>query len=590
MMPTTQGDRKPLSGSGEKPDAKTMAKAKEILALFAQTVSHMKLYPPSHSSVANFRNQFFARLNKFIDENDEFEIDILQNAFLYGGEVIYSDENVLRSLPYVFFKDGMKKLAFLSGLDLEELDVFLAVVREISLLPVDVGDIVDDLWQKDLAHIRYHAPDEYLESKVTVQQRIPSQFQVRPEELFRGRIELKPEDIAEMFARMRSNAQSAAHKDENYASRFAALDEPETQKLLAVLFSQRQIDPDKNFLDMTLELLHIEERPEMFSAILNFLQKYHKDQLQALDFVHAAQLLAQIDQIARAVTGKFPEKERALKDFRAVQREAFPEKDLLKAMCEDRVDKPAAFFAYLAQVGPPAFSLGAELVGHGPTEDVRAFALQFLEDIGRKDPRALAALTHDDRPDFTRIVVAVFGKVRDPQTIPFLADVLSFRNKASRLRAIQALGQFPDEPAHKILTTLLHDPDEDVRTQAAEVVRIAGDTAAIAELMQLAARKKFHGKSTAEKTALLKALGRSRSEEACALLAKILQTTALIGRRRVRETRLGAVAGLELNGGPAAIEALRTAARRAPRKIKAASRDALRRLKAGRSVPPGKTP
>jgi DNA-directed RNA polymerase subunit F len=590
MMPKTPGDRNPLSGGGETADAKTVAAAKEALALFAQTVSHMKLYPASHSSVANFRNQFFARLSKFLDENDELEIDIQQNAFLYGGEVIYLDENVLRSLPYLFFKDGMKKLAFLRGLDLEELEVFLTVVREISFLPIDVGDIVDALWQKDLARIRYDAPDDYLESKVTVQQRIPSQFQVRPEELFRGRIELKPEDIAEMFARRQSRTQSAAREDADYASRFAALDEEEARKLQAVLSAQRQIAPDKDFLDMILELLHIEERPEVLIGILTFLQKYHKYQLQALDFVHAAQLQTQIDQIARAVAGKAPEKERALEDFRTVQRESFPEKDLLKAMCEKRVDDPAAFFAYLAQVGPTAFPLGAELVRHGPSEDVRVLALRYLEDMGRINPRALAALAHDDKPDFTRIVVTVFGKIRDPQTIPFLANVLSFQNKASRLRAIQALGQFPDEQAHKILTTLLRDPDEDIRTQAAAVVRIAGDTAAIAELMHLAARKKFQRKTPAEKTAFLKVLGRSRSEEACTLLAKILQTSALIGRQRVWETRLGAVAGLEANGGPAAIEALRTAARRAPRKIGAASRDALQRLKAGRPDPPGKTP
>jgi hypothetical protein len=308
MMPKAYGGRNPLTGGGGAADAKAVAAARETIALFAQTVSHMKLYPASHSSVANFRNQFLARLDGFLELNGELEIDIQQNSFLYEGEVIYMDENVLRSLPYLFFKDGMKKLAFLPGLDPEELEVFLAVVREISLLPMDIGDSVDALWQKDLARIRYYAPDDYLESKVTVQQRIPSQFQVRPEELYRGRIELKPEDVAEMFVRMRSQARPAAREDADFAGRFAALDEEETRKLREALSTQRQIAPDKDFLDMTLELLHIEERPEVFIGILTFLQKYHKYQLQALDFVHAAQLLSQIGQIERAVAGKVPSK------------------------------------------------------------------------------------------------------------------------------------------------------------------------------------------------------------------------------------------------------------------------------------------
>jgi len=579
MMPSPHGDRNPLPAGGDSADPKTIAGAKETISLFAQTISHMKLYPASHTSVANFRSQLLARLNRFLVENDELEIDIQQNGFLYEGKLIYADENVLRSLPYLFFKDGMKRLTFLRGIDPEELDAFLGVIREMSLLPIDVGDIVDALWQKDLAHIRYFAPDDFLESKVTVQQRIPSQFQVRPEELFRGRIELKPEDVSEMFDRMRRRPQLAAGEEADYARRFATLDESETRKLEMVLSTQRQIPIAKNFLDMALELLNIEERPETFKGILTFLQKYHACQLQDLDFVHAAQFLGQIEQIAKAVAGKVPDKERALEDFRAVLRESFPGKDLRKAMDEERVGKPAAFFAYLGQVGTPALTLGADLALFGPSDHVRALAFQFLEDMERKDPRALAGLARDDQPDFTRIVVSVFGKIRDPRTIPFLAEVLSFRTQASRLQAIKALGQFPDGPAHKLLAKLLDDPDEDIRIRAAEVVRLAGDGEAIDKILKIVAPKKFHGKTPAEKTALLKALGRSRAVEGSDLLAKILQTSTLFGRRRVRETRLGAVAGLEANGGPAAIEALRTSARRSSGKIKMACREALEKLK-----------
>jgi hypothetical protein len=44
------------------------------------------------------------------------------------------------------------------------------------------------------------------------------------------------------------------------------------------------------------------------------------------------------------------------------------------------------------------------------------------------------------------------------------------------------------------------------------------------------------------------------------------------------------------NGGPAAVEALEAAAQRGPRRIKTASREALRRLKPGRGAGPDQIP
>jgi len=564
------------------PDLKTLASVKDILAVLAQTISHMKLYPSHHSSVIRFREQLMDKLTAYFVDADELEVEIQQNTFLFEGETVYRDENVLRSLPYLFFKDGMKKLAFLQGLDVEELEAFLATVREISLLPVDVGDIVDALWQRDLVHIRYFAPDDFLESKVTVQQRIPSQFQVKTEDLYAGRIDMKPIDVAELFARMRSAAQPVAQGEIDYVARFAPLDEAEMSALDSTIEAQRRIAPDKDFLDLTLELLNVEERFEVFSSILAFLKKFHAAQLQAQDFVHAAQMLGQVEQISQAVEGKAPDKAKAIADFKMALEDSFPEKELLKAACEKKIFDGEGFFLYLSRVGPPAFALGAELVGHGPNEDIRSRAVRFLEDMGRRDPKALSKLAEDLQPEFTRIVVAVFAKILDPRAIPLLGEIIGFKNKMSRLKAIQALGGFSDPAAQKILISVLRDDDEDIRTQAAAAVRLTGDPAVVAELIQSASRKKFLKKSSTEKAAFLKAIGRSGSAEAAAFLGTVALKPTLVERRRRRELRLAAVAALEAHGGPEARDVLRTAARRGSRRTKAASREALLRLVPGR--------
>ena len=381
-----------------------------------------------------------------------------------------------------------------------------------------------------------------------------------------------------MFARLRATKQPVAQEEIDYAARFAPLDDAEMTELGDTMEAQRRVAPDKDFLDLTIELLNIEERFEVFSAVLAFLRKFHAAQLQAHDFVHAARMLSQIDQISRAVEGRSPDKAKAIADFKIAIEDAFPEKELLKAACEKKILDTEGFFHYLSQVGTPALTLGAELVGHGPNEDIRGRAGRFLEEMGRRDPAALSRLAQDSQPEFTRIVIAAFAKILDPRTIPFLTDFLSFKNKANRVKAIQALGAFADPSAQKILKQLLGDEDEEIRTQAADLVRLAGDPETVAALIQEAQRKKFARKSPGEKGAFLKAIGRSGSADAAAFLGTVAFKRASLDRRRIRETRLAAVAALEAHAGPEAVEVLRNAARRGSKRVKAASREALVRL------------
>jgi len=212
-------------------DPKTLERVKEIFLLFAHAISAMKLFPPHHSTVLKFQDDLFEKLKKFLDENWELKIKIEENAFVHGAEIVYRDDNLIKSLPYLFFKDGMYALTFLRDLDRNELQGFLDTIKAASLLPADVGDIVDALWELDLTHIRYYAPDDFLEAKLasgrtdlgglnTDHYRLD--LRIDADELYKGRIDLSREDLEDISKRLLALRQKENKTETEFAPMSAA--------------------------------------------------------------------------------------------------------------------------------------------------------------------------------------------------------------------------------------------------------------------------------------------------------------------------------------------------------------------------------
>ena len=98
---------------------------KEILKLLAKTVSQVKIYPADHSAVKSFRDELLEKLTAYLEKYWKLEINIGEFCFDFQNQTIYHDPTPLKSLPFLFFKDGMQKIAFYKGLNDHQLQEFL---------------------------------------------------------------------------------------------------------------------------------------------------------------------------------------------------------------------------------------------------------------------------------------------------------------------------------------------------------------------------------------------------------------------------------------------------------------------------------
>lgn len=196
------------------PDAVDIArieKVKDLLHGLANTVSAMKIFPSEHATVTAFVNQLAERFAAFLDAYQKLQIGIEERSFTYEGKPVYTDEVAIKSLPFFFFKDGLQIFFFYQGLDRSEILEFLELIKAEAQKPAEDADIVVALWERDFPNIQYYAPDEFLENRIMGEARDPQAVRTMPglpgdlaqetievrvdtSKLTQGRIELDRED------------------------------------------------------------------------------------------------------------------------------------------------------------------------------------------------------------------------------------------------------------------------------------------------------------------------------------------------------------------------------------------------------------
>ncbi|MGB7294414.1 MAG: HEAT repeat domain-containing protein [Candidatus Aminicenantales bacterium] len=556
-------------------DPQQMEKAKEILLVLANAVSAAKLFPADHQTVANFVSDLHGRLTHYLDEYWKLELGIGERAFTLEGKSTYEDPHPVKSLPFFFFKDGMQKLYFYKGLTREELQGFLETIRSVSQLPPEEGDIVDALWEKDFANIRYLAPDDFLETKIGVGR--PS---LRPtierDKLSRGRIELAAEDLEEMRSTISSLGRASyleagAAGDSGSAvpaDPTAVTDEDEMREIDSLLQSSRHISPEDEYLNLVVELIYLEDRADQFPAIVAVLEQYHQDIVAKKEFAKAALLVRTLSEIRDRFAKTDKRKSELIGSVIGFLKRKSVLTELKDSVDFSSVKDMNGLLAYLKLFGPQAAVLIADIYEQVRNPEWRVAALEMLAKIGQEDIQALENLIQESRPALSQEVIRLLGEKQDRRFVTLLANVVSYKNPVIKKAAIRALGKISDEAANKILLGFLFDPNEDVRITALDNLKKTGDRQIVSHVAGFISEKDFAKKSAPEKKALFDVLGRSDSEEACAFLAGILGKVPFLPKPKNTELCLYAVSALTGMKHPRSLEILVKGSKRRNLKIR----------------------
>lgn len=573
-----------------KTDEAKLEKVKDIVNLLARTVSLIKIYPPHHSSVKNFTDELLEKLTSFLDKRWKLELDIEEFSFIYQGKIVYHDESAIKSLPFLFFKDGMQKLFFYKGLKKDQFDEFLELIKKYYESPPGESDMVSLLWEKDFANIRYFAPDDFLETKIGIGKK-PIEFKIDRKEFQTGLIELTLEDKKELSeaslasrnlekgpAMKRLIEEKTEIESSDQVEKFSSLTEKENRSLKFMLDTNRKISPEEDLMLLILEMLHLEEDNEQFSGILHVMRDSFQDILDKGNFYLANQVLKQILELRQLFLSRSRQKvsliDRFLNDIK--NRKSL---DLVKeALLKGNITDFDPLFDYLRLLGPQIIPFVAELFGKLESSDFRQKALEFFKEIGKKNFSFLMDIVDEERPSLTKEVIAILSSIKEKKTVQFLANFIPYRNKSIKQAAIKSLGKIEDLIATKILIGFLADEEENLRILAAQNLLYFPNSSVLKPVFNIIQKKDFKKKNRKEKIALLSILARSGSQDAWRILEEILKKPSFLSFPKQIENSLCAIKVLENAGTVEAIKILKKGAQVHHKKIRKATRFALEKL------------
>jgi len=590
-MNSQEFEEKNASGSEGEPrtDSPEVKKSKEVIKRLGNAFSSMKIYPPDNPAVKQSIETFTEKIKEFLDEYENLNITVEEFNLSYQGEKVFRDEEKMKSLPFLLFKDGMRELSFHKGIDEKEIQDFLETVKEDSDLPPEDSDVINSLWMKNFAHIRFIALDEFLDTTIGNESE-EVDFKYDKEAFSTGELHLTAEDKRDIYKRsvalglhlnnQRGKKEGREEITEDMALpwQHLAVDESEMPEIESMLSESRVKSRLTELINLLFEILFLEERHDRFSATLNVLNQCYKEVVHKSDFSEAFLLLNHVQELKQMLSSQFKEKEKLLEKFLKKEKEEYSLARLKKLFQEKRIKDFDSFFQYLRLLGPDTLPLVGEIWDHSENPLIRLKASDFLYEIGKNDIRALAYLAKDSRVSLAKEVIAIMGKIGGKEVVRHLESFVGHPDKTVKLETIQSLKKIADGASNKILIKFLHDEEEEVRARAAMSLKYSGDNTISISVTQLAKNKDFIKRSKVEKKALLNFLAKTKNSEICSLLQTYMKKWSILSRAKQNETRLCAVSALETMATPEAVRVLKEGRHIRNKKIRRACKLSLRKI------------
>jgi len=560
-------------------DKKQLEKVKDIVNQIEKVFSQMKIFSFDHENVETFIDLLFDKISQYLQKYWKLEIGIEEFSFTFKDIPFYTERKISKSLPYLFYKDGLKMLFFYKGLLRDELKQFLEIIKEASSLPPEESDIVISLWEKDFTNIQYFAPDDYLESKIGIGMEVP-EYKIDKKKLFSGKINLKPEDKSSLDNKDDSSFEESLKKTfgKRWGTEEKRLSESEEEILLDMVQNHRKESEEKQFKTLMIDILYLERRPEKITSLIKQFVRYANQQIDKGNFEITLSIYQEVLELKYYLSENDASKEKLVQKFFES-----PEIEITLSQVEEIFNKEHfkefdAFLKYIFFMGAKSIPALSYLYDRLEKPEQKDKIITTLKQVGKDHLSELVKIARDERPEITLEIIAILGDSKEKRAMNHLVSFLSFRNKKVLHAAINAIGRFKNPTANKILFSLLSNEDPEIRALAAENIHMVEEDPVFDKILQIIKDKKFMKENRKQKQALLLSLARSKSKEALSLLEKIIKKAGFFSGTARIESALCAVEALEKSEDLSGYTIIKNMTNARNRKIRKKCTDAAKRF------------
>jgi len=552
-------ERRALDLGGEVPpveagetDEETLL-ARDLMGAFVKAVKAFRFYPADNPTLKGFREQLLKKFQIFLNKYHSFIFQIGEYDFSSRGKTLYENRDIKASLAFALYKDGLREIRFMRGLEEWEIDGLINILRRTENINQLEDDCVTLLWERDFIHISYLATDEFLEeSPVPIPENIDQ---------FRKNLVFKP-----ITHEVEVDPIDPETDDEFDLDRVLSIIGEETPPFVAnrsvyTLTSEeieglrKEVESEVhpafvfNIIDILFDLLALEKEQEPYQDAANHLNKILDALLTLGEFQKAGDLLKRVYIILKTYE---------LKDWQA---EIF-RKLIVDAGGDGRIERIGRILDsedklrledvsdYLVLLQRNSITPLIKVLGDLKNSKARRIICDALSEIGKNTVELFTPFIEDRRWYLVRNIVYILGRIGKEQALPYIQKAFNHEETRVRREVIQALGLIGGGKAVGLLVKGL--TDEDVRIRATAVINLgkAGKKAGLIPLLEVVQSKDFQKKEPVEIKAFFDAIGLIGSNEAIPILQQLLERKGWFGRGKMDEVRLGTIQALATIGTP----------------------------------------
>ena len=545
------------------PAAVDLPLIQELLRLFGKAARAHQLYLPNNPVYKAAQEALRAGFVPIWEQADELVLTFTESEVKHGGEVVLEERSKSSdSLPWTFYKDGVRELRFLRGFDEDELGRLLDILQRVRKASPDEDDLLTLLWQGDFTFLRYRYVDMLVDATVRVSDggEDLTPVEALPEGQGHTGEQIDPAsymDGGEAEEETRAGVVSMSDFD----ATLYFLDEKEIEYLQTEVKREYERDLRQSVVALLLDILEQQPDPDIRAEVAEILDNFMLHMLTGSQFQNVAYLLREAQVASQRAAELQPSVREQLTTLSARLSAPDALSQMLQSMDEsEQLPSGAELEELFEQLRPSALGTVFDWLGRMQTPSLRPLLEQAAARLASQNTAELVKLINSDNRAVSLEATRRAGALKTPAAVSPLARVLAESDVELRVAAVQALTEIGTPGAMQALERGLEDSEREVRIATVRSIQGRAYRAALPRIEAAVKGRGVRDADLSEKMAYFEAYGSMCGDAGVATLEGILNAKSLFGPRADAELRACAAMALGKIASVSAHAALQKAA------------------------------
>jgi HEAT repeat protein len=529
------------------------APVEELLRTFVKAARAHQLYLPNNpiykAALDTVRNAFVP----LWEETDELVLTFTTLEIRWHGHAVLRETaKSSDSLPWLFYKDGVRELTIHKGFEQDELMKLLTILQRVRKTSPDEDDLLTLLWEQDFLHLHYRYVDLGLEPADPLADGGEPPRPMSPEEVRAANEAFADELTDESSAELVNMA--------DFDSTLYFLDEREIEYLQGEIVREYGADLRQAVAASLFDIFETQTKPDVRAEVCDLVETLLLYMLAGGHLRTVAYLLRESQVSAGRARDVTPEQRERLAQIPARLSQPEPLGQLLQAL-DDSSDLPPIdeLTELFEQLRPMALGSLFSWLGRLQNPRLRPLLEQAAARLTSANTAELVKLIQSEERGVSLEAVRRCGALKIQAGVAAIGRVMANADPELRMACAQALGEIGSAGALQTLEAWVASDDRDTRVMVVKLLASRGYRPVQTRVEAAVKRKELRDADLTEKVAFFEAYGMLSGDSAVPYLDGILNGKGFLGRRDDPEIRACAAMALGRINSDHAQRALRKA-------------------------------